>query len=146
MDYYLGYRHFDKKAIAPLFPFGHGLSYTQFEYSNLQVPCSTIEKNAVVNVQVDIKNTGSVKGDEVAFLFASYPGTTQRRPIKELKGFHRVSLEPGQTKRITFSVRVADLKYWDQAANAWKIESGAVQFQVGPNAGNLPLKDTMTVN
>jgi beta-glucosidase len=146
MDYYLGYRHFDKKSIAPLFPFGHGLSYTQYEYSNLQVPCSTIEKNAVVNVQVDIKNTGSVKGDEVAFLFASYPGTTQRRPIKELKGFHRVSLEPGQTKRITFSVRVADLKYWDQAANAWKIESGAVQFQVGPNAGNLPLKDTMTVN
>jgi beta-glucosidase len=146
MDYYLGYRHFDKKGIAPLFPFGHGLSYTSFEYSNLQVPCTTISKNAVVNVQVDIKNTGTVKGDEVAFLFASYPSTTQRRPLKELKGFHRVSLEPGQTKRITFSVRVADLKYWDQSANGWKIESGPVQFQVGPSAGSLPLKDTMTVN
>jgi len=146
MDYYLGYRHFDKKGIAPLFPFGHGLSYTTFEYSHLQVPCSTIDKNAVVNVQVDIKNTGTVKGEEVAFLFASYPGATARRPVKELKGFHRVSLEPGQIKRITFSLRVADLKYWDSASNSWKIDAGAVQLQVGPSAGNLPLKDSMTVN
>ena len=146
MDYYLGYRHFDKKAIAPLFPFGHGLSYTQYTYSHLQVPCSGVGKNGVVNVQVDVTNSGTVKGDEVAFLFVSYPGSTQRRPVKELKGFHRVALEPGQTKRITLSLRVADLKYWDMAANAWKVESGAVQVQVGPNAATLPLKDTFTVN
>jgi beta-glucosidase len=146
MDYYLGYRHFDKRAIAPLFPFGHGLSYTSFEYSHLQVPCSTINKDAVVNVQVDVKNTGTVKGDEVAYLFVSYPSTSVRRPIKELKGFHRVSLEPGQTKRITFSLRVGDLKYFDMGSNSWKIESGPVQIQVGPNAATLPLKDTMTVN
>jgi beta-glucosidase len=145
MDYYLGYRYFDKNAIQPLFPFGHGLSYTTFSYQNLQVPCSDVTKNGVVSVQVDITNTGTVKGDEVAFLFVSYPSTTARRPAKELKGFRRVSLDPGQTKRVTFALRVSDLKYWDMTSNSWQVESGPVQIMVGPSSTNLPLKDTMTV-
>jgi beta-glucosidase len=145
MDYYLGYRHFDKNAITPLFPFGFGLSYTTFKYANLQVPCSDVTKGGVVNVKVDVTNTGTVKGDEVALLFASFPGSTARRSVKELKGFHRVSLDPGQTKQITIPVRVTDLKYYDSTAKAWQISSGAVEFQVGPSAANLPLKDTVVV-
>jgi beta-glucosidase len=145
MDYLLGYRWFDMKSLAPLFPFGHGLSYTTFEYKHLQVPCADITKNAVVNVQVDITNSGSVAGEEVAFLFVSYPNSTVRRPVKELKGFHRVALEAGQTKRINFSLRIADLKYWDAASNSWKVESGPVKIQVGPNSGTLTLNDTLTV-
>jgi len=145
MDYYIGYRYFEHGNIAPLYPFGHGLSYTTFQYSNLQVPCSDVTKNGVVNVKVDISNTGMVKGDEVAFLFVSYPGTPARRPVKELKGFFRVSLDPGQTKRITIPLRVSDLKYWDAAKNSWVVESGQVQIMVGPSSANLPLKDTMIV-
>lgn len=145
MDYHLGYRHFDKSGIQPLYPFGHGLSYTTFEYKHLQVPCTDADAGAVVRVQVDVKNTGAVAGDEVAMLFVSYPETAARRPVKELKGFRRVSLEPGQTKRITFELRISDLKYWDTAANAWKVERGPVKVMVGPSAASLPLSDTMTV-
>jgi len=145
MDYYIGYRYFEHANVAPLFPFGHGLSYTTFQYSNLQVPCSDVTKNGVVNVKVDVSNTGMAKGDEVAFLFVSYPGTAARRPAKELKGFYRVSLDPGQTKRVTIPLRVSDLKYWDMAKNSWVVESGQVQIMVGPSSANLPLKDTMTV-
>jgi beta-glucosidase len=145
MDYYLGYRWFDEHAIEPLYPFGYGLSYTTFEYEHLQVPCSDVTKNGVVDVKVDITNTGTVAGDEIAFLFVSFPDATARRPAKELKGFHRVSLEPGQTKRITFRLRVADLKYWDSDGNRWEVASGPVEIRVGPNAADLPLLDTMTV-
>jgi beta-glucosidase len=145
MDYFIGYRWFDNKKIAPLFPFGHGLSYTTFQYSNLQVPCSDVTKNGVVDVKVDITNTGNVAGDEVAFLFVSYPSSAARRPAKELKGFYRVSLSPGQSKRVTIPLRVSDLKFWNTSANAWQVESGTVQIMVGPSSADLPLKDTMTV-
>ncbi|MGC4090762.1 MAG: glycoside hydrolase family 3 C-terminal domain-containing protein [Polyangiaceae bacterium] len=145
MDYYIGYRYFDNKSIAPLFPFGHGLSYTKFEYSNLQVPCSDVTKNGVINVKVDVKNSGTVKGDEVVFLFASYPGTTVRRPAKELKAFTRVSLDPGQAKAVTIPLRVSDLKYYDQNAKAWAASTGSVQIAVGPSSANLTLKDTVTL-
>ncbi len=145
MDYYLGYRWFDKQGTAPLFPFGHGLSYAAFEYSNLQVPCADVTQNGVINVKVDVKNTGSVKGEEVVFLFASYPGATKRRPAKELKGFVRVALDAGQAKPVTIPLRVSDLKYYDQDAHAWAPTTGSVQIAVGPNAANLTLKDTVTL-
>lgn len=145
MDYYLGYRHFDLKGIEPLYPFGHGLSYTTFEYKNLQVPCSDAAKDAVVQVGVDVSNTGTVKADEIILLFVSYPGTKARRPIKELKGFYRVSIDPGVTKHVTIPLRVSDLKYWDQAANRWNIESGPVKVMVGGSAARLTLEDTFTV-
>ena len=116
-----------------------------FLYRYLQVPCSDVTKKGVVNIQADVTNTGKVKGDEVSFLFVSYPNSTARRPVKELKGFHRVSLDPGQTKRITFPVRVADLKYWDSGTNSWQVESGPVAIMVGPSSADLPLKDTMIV-
>jgi beta-glucosidase len=145
MGYHLGYRHFDENGIEPLFPFGHGLSYSAYEYKHLQVPCGEITKDGVVNIRVDVTNTGTVAGDEVAFLFVSYPSTTARRPKKELHGFHRVSLEPGQTKRITFPLRIDDLRTWDMASNSWKIESGPVQIRVGSSAASLTLEDTMTV-
>jgi beta-glucosidase len=145
MDYYLGYRLFDKNNIAPLYPFGYGLSYSTFLYRYLQVPCTDVTKGGVVKVKADITNTGNVESDEVAFLFVSYPSTKGRRPIKELKGFHRVSLTPGETKRITFPVRVSDLKYWNSTTNSWEVESGPVQIMVGPSSADLPLKDTMII-
>jgi len=144
MDYYLGYRYFDQPGkAAPQFPFGHGLSYTKFDYSNLVVPCGTVTKNGVVNVSVDVTNSGSVAGDEVVLLFTSYPGTTKRRSVKELKGFARVSLDAGAKKTVTIPLRVSDLKFWDKD---WVVESGAVKVMVGPSSATLPLSDTFTVN
>jgi beta-glucosidase len=99
-----------------------------------------------VEVKVNVSNTGMVAGDETAMLFVSYPMSTARRPVRELKGFYRVSLEAGQTKQITIPLRVADLKYWDMTSNSWVVESGPIQIQVGPNARMLPLMDTVTVN
>jgi beta-glucosidase len=75
----------------------------------------------------------------------SYPNSTQRRPAKELKGFHRVSLDPGQTKRITFALRIYDLKYWDSNSNSWQIESGPVNILVGPSSDKLTLMDQVIV-
>jgi beta-glucosidase len=145
MDYDLGYAMFDRKNVKPQFPFGYGLSYTKFDYSNLQVPCSDATKKSVVNVTVDIKNSGTVKGDEVVFLFVSYPNTTKRRHIKELKGFYRVTLDPGQGKRISIPLRVSDLRYYDMASKSWQVDTGPVQVMVGPSSDNLPLKDTFPV-
>jgi beta-glucosidase len=148
MDYYLGYRYFDKNGIKPLFPFGWGMSYTQFQYAFLGVPCSSVTKNGVVDVQVAVTNTGTVAGNEVAFLFVSYPDTKARRSVKELKGFHRTQLIlPGQTHLFTIPLRIQDLKYWNSNASppAWTVESGRVEIMVGGSSDNLPLTDMLTV-
>ena len=147
MGYYLGYRYFDTNAKTPLFAFGSGLSYTTFKYDYLGVPCSTVTKG-VVDVAVQITNTGTVPGNDVAFLFVSYPNTTARRSMKELKGFYRTpTVMPGSTVQFTIPLRIADLKYWDTSTTpaAWTVESGLVQIMVGPSSDNLPLKDMLTV-
>jgi beta-glucosidase len=152
MDYFLGYRYFDQNAKTPLFYFGHGLSYSTFVYSNLQVPCSDVTKNGVVNVTVDIENTSMVPGDEVAFLFVSFPSAARRPNLaagyKELKSFYKVRLDGGQKKRITLPLRIADLKYWSGGATGqWVVESGAHKVMVGPSAkpSDLMLSDMLPV-
>jgi beta-glucosidase len=164
MDYYVGYKYFDHyhsgygyidgsgasaadagSTTSPAFPFGYGLSYTTFSYANLQIPCSSATTGSVVNVQADVTNTGMVSGDEVSFLFVSYPNTTQRRPLKELKGFHRATIPAGQTVRITIPLRVEDLKYWNATSHSWQWESGTVNIMVGGRSTQLPLTGTMTV-
>jgi beta-glucosidase len=153
MDYYLGYRYYDNAGKTPKYPFGYGLSYTEYAYSNLVVPCSTVTKNGVVNVSVDVSNIGSVTGDEIVLLFTSYPNATKRRSKKELKGFARVTLAAGEKKTVTIPLRVSDLKYWDKDKDAttkdgsgWLIDSGPVKVSVGGSSDNLPLFDTFTVN
>lgn len=139
-DYYLGYRYFDKNNIKPVFPFGHGLSYTTYEYSNLQLGCSDMSEGAVLPVYVDVQNTGSVAGDEVVLLFASYPSSkaARRTTIKELKGFTRVSLAPGEKKQVVIPVRLKDLDYFQPDASGtggkWVVEDGPVQILVGGNS------------
>jgi beta-glucosidase len=148
MSYYLGYRWFDNQKKTPLYAFGHGLSYSTFQYSNLQVPCSTVTKGGVVNVTVDVKNTGTVDGDETVFLFVSWPGSTvatRAAGYKELKGFQRATIPAGMTARVPIPIRVSDLNYWDTASNSWKIDSGAVQVMVGTSSDQLTLMDSFTV-
>jgi beta-glucosidase len=152
MDYYLGYRYFDQNKKTPLFAFGSGLSYTTFKYETIGVPCSTVTSKSVVDVSVAVTNTGTVPGDEVSFLFVSYPNTKVRRSVKELKGFHRTTspIMPGQTVVFTIPLRVQDLKYWNSTATAttpvgWAWENGPVQIMVGPSSDNLPLTDSITL-
>jgi beta-glucosidase len=154
MDYSIGYRWYDQNTSKQLLRtaanarpmgFGYGLSYSTFQYSNLQVPCSDVSKNGVVDVTVDVTNTSERAGDEIVYLFVSYGHTTNpRRPLKELKAYKRVSLagrnpaDPnamdGHAKRITLPLRAKDLQYWDTDMNKWLIESGDVRVVVAPSA------------
>jgi beta-glucosidase len=148
MSYYLGYRWFDNQKKTPLYAFGHGLSYSAFQYSNLQVPCSTVTQGGVVNVTVDVKNTGTMDGDEIVFLFVSWPSSTvatRANGYRELKGFQRATIPAGKTARIPIPIRVSDLNYYDTSSGTWKIETGPVKVMVGSSSDNLPLSDAFTV-
>ncbi|HEY5284965.1 MAG TPA: glycoside hydrolase family 3 C-terminal domain-containing protein, partial [Polyangia bacterium] len=151
-EYFVGYRRFDHLGTDPQYPFGRGLSYTSFEYRKLQLGCSDLSKGAVLPVVVNVANTGSVAGDEIVMVFVSFPNTQARRPVKELKGFARVSLNAGEEKQITIPVRLADLDYFQQDSSTattgkWVVESGDVTISVGGSAlKNFPLTGTVKVN
>jgi beta-glucosidase len=150
-DYYVGYRYFDHANITPLYPFGHGLSYTSFEYRKLQLGCSDMSQGAVLPVVVNVANTGTVAGDEIVMVFVSYPNTKARRPAKELKGFARVSLIPGEEKQITIPVRLADLDYFQMdlpvtTSGRWVVESGNIRIMVGGSSTSLTLSGSVKVN
>lgn len=146
LDYYVGYRYFDRNAIAPLFPFGHGLSYTNFAYRRIELPCGSVKADSAFPVRVTVANTGTVEADETVMLFVSYPNTHARRPLKELKGFARVHAKPGEEVTTTIYVRASDLDYWrGDASGSWVIETDQVRVLAGPNAGHLPLSGTISV-
>jgi beta-glucosidase len=153
MDYYLGYRYYDHNSIKPLFPFGYGLSYTTYSYGALSAP-ATAGKTDTVTVTVPVKNMGTVAGDEVSFLFVSYPNTKRaaslRSSVKELKSFVRTpSIMPGQTAMVAIPLRVSDLKYWDSTANggkgAWGYETGAINIMVGGSSDALTATGMLTI-
>ncbi len=150
-DYYVGYRYFDYAGKTPVFPFGYGLSYTQFEYRKLQLGCSDMSQGAVLPVVVNVANTGTMAGDEIVMVFVSFPETTARRAPKELKGFARVSLNAGEEKQITIPIRLSDLDYFQQDSSTattgkWVVESGDINIMVGGSSTNLPLSGTVKVN
>lgn len=150
MGYFFGYRLFDQTGANLVFPFGAGISYTTFEYSNLQIPCSTVTHRGIVEVTVDIHNTGGMDGEEVAMLFVAPPpkpdGITGDRPVKELKGFNKAPIPAGGGVRVTLPLRIDDLRRWEGGANGrYVIDDGDYTIMVGPNAGDLPLTATVTV-
>lgn len=144
-----GYRHFDRNGITPLFPFGHGLSYSNFSYDELQLGCSDITRGGVLPVVVNVSNSGTAAGEEIIYVFTSFTGATRAAqnpaPVKELKGFYRVKLEPAEAKQVTIQLRMSDLKYWDSASSSWAVDTGTLNIQVGPNAANLPLTASVPV-
>ncbi len=140
----VGYRWYDAQNVAALFPFGFGLSYTTFSFANLNVP-ATPDANGRLTVSVDVTNSGSRSGAEVVQVYVGAPASAGEPP-KQLKGFAKVSLAPGQTKRISITLQDRAFSIWNTGAKAWTTVPGRHTVMVGNSSRNLPLRDTVTVS
>lgn len=134
---FVGYRHYDQREIAPLFPFGHGLSYTRFAYDNLRLNGDQFQPGDEVEVKVDLTNTGSRTGQEVVQLYLGDRKSSLPRPPKELKRFQKVTLTPGNTETLTFTLREQDLAYYDESQEGWVVEPGEFEVLIGRSAGKI---------
>ncbi len=143
---FVGYRHYDQSNITPLFPFGYGLSYTTFAYNNLAISPGTASATSTVTVSLDITNTGSRAGAEVAQLYLGIPSTNVSEPPKQLKGFHKVSLQPGQTQHVSFSLSPQAFSYWDVNAHNWLVQNGTYQVMVGSSSRDIRQQGSFTVS
>lgn len=132
---YMGYRHYEKNDILPLFPFGHGLSYTSFKYKNLKV----IESLDTMKIKLTINNTGSYGGAEVVQLYISPKNPKEHRPKKELKAFEKVFLKPLESKEVEFIITDSDLTYYSNKKNKWVLENGEYEFQIGSSSADIRL-------
>jgi len=134
---FIGYRWFDKKKIEPLFPFGHGLSYTTFKVGDPVLSAKTLKGDDKLSVEVSVTNSGSVDGAEVVQLYVEDPESSVDRPIRELKGFKKVNLKAGETKTVSLELKRKDLSFWDEASNNWKAEPGTFRASVGTSSRQI---------
>jgi len=139
---FAGYRGFDAKGIEPAFPFGHGLSYTSFAYSDLQ---ATPGADGSAAVRVKVANTGKRAGDEIVEVYVAPPKQSVPRPPRELKGFARVSLAPGETKEVAVSLEPRSFAFWDDHGKDWAVEGGRFEILVGASSRDVRLKQTLQV-
>lgn len=142
---FIGYRYYDVRRLAPLFPFGFGLSYTTFAYSDLRVSASTIKDIEGVTVEAKVKNTGDLAGKEVVQLYIRERHPKVVRPEKELKAFAKVSLEPGEEKVVRFRLEKRDFAYHDASIHDWAVNSGKFELLVGGSSRDLALQQTIEV-
>jgi beta-glucosidase len=131
----------------PQYPFGYGLSYTTFELDNLKTNAETLDSNGSISVTVDLHNRGSREGDEVVQLYVRFPVSKVERPLKQLRGFQRVTAKAGETKTVSLELRAADLAYWSPERHAWTVEPGPVELLVGNSSSDraLTLSKTITI-
>jgi len=136
------YMYLDRK---PLFPFGYGLSYTTFDYSNLKLSDNKAAKDGFFEVSLDVKNSGQKDGDEVVQLYVSSLGSIGDVPKKQLKGFKRISLKKGESRKVSFRISVSDLSFWNEKAGKFEVESGDYAIQLGASSADIRLKDEISV-
>lgn len=136
---YVGYRFYDKAGVKPLFPFGHGLSYTSFEYSDLVLDPVTMTDKDILNISVKIKNTGGMAGKEVVQVYVRDVESTIFRPDRELKEFAKVSLEPGEEKVVRFQLDRRAFAFYDIQSKDWRVESGEFEILVGSSSRDIRL-------
>ena len=122
---------------APLFPFGHGLSYTTFQYGNLKLSADKIKTDGEVSVSVEVTNSGRRAGDEVVQLYTHQVKCSVKRPAKELRGFQRISLAPGETKTVTLNLPAAKLAFWDEKTHGFVVEPGAFDLMIGASSADI---------
>lgn len=142
---FVGYRYYDAKDIEPLFPFGYGLSYTSFNYTGISLDKKEISDSEIVNVTVKVKNTGKIKGKEIVQLYVRDVKSSAIRPEKELKGFTKVELEPGEEKKVTFSLGKRAFAYYNVDIKDWHVESGDFEILAGGSSKDIALKDIISV-
>jgi beta-glucosidase len=136
------YRFFKR---TPLYPFGYGASYTTFAYKNLRTSRETLGARDTVIVRVDVTNAGRRTGDEVAQLYVRHLGSRVERPIEDLRGYRRVTLEPGETRTVEFSLPASSLAYWNPDAHRWVVEQEAVEIAVGGSSADIRLRRRIQV-
>jgi beta-glucosidase len=129
----------------PLFPFGHGLTYTTFVYGGLKLDRSEAKKGEVVKVSLELTNTGAYDSDEVVQLYAGFPGSEVERPQKALKSFRRVHVPAGSSMKVTLDLRTDDLAYWDPGPGRWELEKGTVNLMVGASSGDIRQTGTLVI-
>jgi len=143
---FVGYRYYEAKDIEPLYPFGYGLSYTTFEYSDLRLSHSELDESKTLSVEVTVTNTGKYDGKEIVELYVSDRESSVARPVKELKGFEKVFLKAGESKKVVFRLDSRAFAYYEPAIEDWFIEYGAYDILVGASSADIRLKDTVYVN
>ncbi|HEY1448240.1 MAG TPA: glycoside hydrolase family 3 C-terminal domain-containing protein [Caulobacteraceae bacterium] len=139
---FVGYRHYDRAAAAPMFPFGHGLTYTRFAYSDLLAPEEASAKDGV-EVSFTLANIGQRRGKETAQLYVRPRGPSVERPVKELKGFAKVELGPGERRQVRLKLEARDFSYWDTETNGWTAEPGSYDLLIGGSAADIELQATV---
>ena len=142
---YIGYRYYDKAAKAVRYPFGYGLSYTTFEYSDIKLDKTSMDENDTLKVTCKIKNTGSVSGYEIAQLYVSDKESTIYRPVKELKGFKKIWLNPDEEKEVTFELSKRAFAFYNVNINDWCVESGEFDILIGASSADIKLSATVSV-
>lgn len=142
----VGYRYYDTKNVEPLFPFGYGLSYTNFVYSNLQITPDNTDNPNVVRVSFDLSNTGGVAGAEVAQLYIGQAASKVFRPIKELKGFSKVTLNPGETRNVSIKLDSASFSYFKEKKNAFGYDAGNYEIYVGGSSRDIQLQGSLALS
>lgn len=140
---FVGYRYYDALQIEPLFPFGHGLSYTTFAYENMQISAKRITDNDTLTVTATVRNTGDTAGKEIVQLYVSDPVSSLQRPVRELKGFAKVPLDPGESRQVRFSLQARDFSYYDPRQSRWIAESGEFIVSIGASAADIRLSETI---
>lgn len=142
---FVGYRYYDKKNMDVLFPFGYGLSYTTFEYSNLTLDKSKMNDTDTLTVSVNVRNTGKVKGKEVVQLYVGMPESRTIRPVKELRGFEKIELEPGEEKTVTFTLAKRAFAYYRTDISDWYVESGDYTIMAAKSSRDIACTATVNV-
>ena len=142
---FVGYRYYDKKKMAVLYPFGHGLSYTTFEYSGLKLSSEKIRDTETLTAAVTVKNTGDRAGKAVVQLYVGDRESTPIRPVRELKGFAKTMLQPGESREVTFTLGKRSFAYWNREIHDWHVETGVFTIEAGASSRDLPLKAEVTV-
>lgn len=141
----VGYRWFDTKNVQVMYPFGYGLTYTTFEYTNLKTDKKSYGKNDVIAISVELKNSGKVAADEVAQVYVHRINPSVEWPQKELKAFSRVTLNPGESKIVKLEIPVKNLQYWNEKKQAWDDDLCNIELQVGASAGEIILRRELTL-
>ena len=137
--YYHGYTLFEKKGLEVAYPFGHGLSYTQYKYDSLEIDTSELQEQGRLKVRFEVSNTGQVSGEEIVQLYIGFKNSGIDRPVKLLKGFDKVYLEAGESKTVQIEVDTADLAWYNPEAKAWEIEKMSYEVFVGPSSASSHL-------